>query len=220
MSQVTYVPYLVTLLATHTLWLLYRSRIGPAQQVVPSMTTLLDIAQLEKKTPKGGKSPHFFTMLEYKLQEKSAVAIIKRIELTKRLPRCREVILAKRHQSRKEKKSCQDNEPSDDEDEPMETLQDCIAAVKYAKDDFMTYVKAPRRFFDLLVDEYSKTMPDPEMCGVSDEWRAADGVCRFMSEMIGMVEDILLRLAEGGDGELSIAFMGNELWYQEYKFPV
>ncbi|KAG1869104.1 hypothetical protein C8R48DRAFT_771278 [Suillus tomentosus] len=169
--------------------------------------------------------------------------------------KCREVILAKRRQSRKVKKSCQDNEPSDDEDEPMETLQDCIAAVKYAKDDFMTYVKAPRRFFDLLVDEYSKTMPDPEvcptgngdksvferaitsledfldranrgldgilqMCGVSDEWRAADGVCRFMREMIGMVEDILLRLAEGGDGELSIAFMGNELWYQEYKFPV
>ncbi|KAG2030870.1 hypothetical protein BDR03DRAFT_1016705 [Suillus americanus] len=167
----------------------------------------------------------------------------------------REVIRAKRHQSHKEKKSCQDNEPSDDEDEPMETLQDCIAAVKYAKDDFMTYVKAPQRFFDLLIDEYSKTMPDPEvcptrngdksvfecaitsleefldqahrgldgilqMCGVSDEWRAADGVCRFMREMIGMIEDILLRLAEGGDSELLIAFVENELWYQEYKFPI
>ncbi|KAG1787160.1 uncharacterized protein HD556DRAFT_1449089 [Suillus plorans] len=167
----------------------------------------------------------------------------------------RESILAKRRQSRKEKKSCQGNEPSDDEDEPIETLHDCIATVKYAKDDFMAYVKSPRRFFDLLVDEYSKTMPDPElhptangdksiferaitrledfldqanrgldgilqMCGVSDEWRAADGVCRFMREMIGMIEDILLRLAEGGDGELSITFMGNELWYQEYKFPV
>ncbi|KAG2028219.1 hypothetical protein BDR03DRAFT_1020092, partial [Suillus americanus] len=63
----------------------------------------------------------------------------------------RESILAKRRQSRKEKKS-QGNEPSDDEDEPIETLHDCIATVKYAKDDFMAYVKSPRRFFDLLVD--------------------------------------------------------------------
>ncbi|KAG2342077.1 hypothetical protein BDR05DRAFT_949333 [Suillus weaverae] len=184
----------------------------------------------------------------------------------------RESILAKRHQSCKEKKSCQDSEPSDDEDEPMcilhgltcikasdicisETLQDCIAAVKYAKDDFMAYVKVPRKFFDLLVDEYCKMMPDPElhptvngdksvfecaitsleefldqahrgldgilqMCGVNDKWRAADGVCRFMREMIGMIEDILLHLAEGGDSELVIAFMENELWYQEYKFPI
>ncbi|KAG1789964.1 uncharacterized protein HD556DRAFT_1446539 [Suillus plorans] len=166
----------------------------------------------------------------------------------------RDAILAKRRESRKAKKSCQDNEPSDDEDEPIETLQECIAVVKYAKDDFMAYVKVPRRFFDLLVDEYSKTMPDPElyptengdksvferaitnleeflhranrgldgilqMCGVSDEWRAADSVCRFMREMIGMVEDILLHLADGGDSELAIAFTGNELWYQEYKFP-
>jgi hypothetical protein len=73
----------------------------------------------------------------------------------------------------------------------------------------MAHVKAPQRFFDLLMDEYSKTMPDPElyptrngdkavfertmasfedfldrashgldrilqMCGVCDEWRAAD----------------------------------------------
>ncbi|KAG1818250.1 hypothetical protein EV424DRAFT_1540192 [Suillus variegatus] len=136
----------------------------------------------------------------------------------------------------------------------QETLQDCIAAVKHAKDDFMAYIKAPRRFFDLLVDEYSKTMPDPElyptghgdksvfehaiesfenfidransgldgilqMCGICDEWRAADAVCKFMREMVGMVEDILLRLAEGGDSELAVAFMEGELWYQEYKFP-
>jgi hypothetical protein len=40
-----------------------------------------------------------------------------------------------------------------------------------------------------------------------------------MREMIGMVEDILLHLAEGSDGELAAAFIENELWYQEYKFP-
>ncbi|KAG1785651.1 uncharacterized protein HD556DRAFT_1450515 [Suillus plorans] len=169
--------------------------------------------------------------------------------------KCREVILAKRHQVRQEKKACQVNDLSDDEDEPIETLQDCIAMVKYAKDDFMTHIKAPRRFFDLLVDEYSKTMPDPElyptgsrdrsvferaitnfedfldranrgldgilqMCGVCNKWRAAEGICKFMREMIGMVEDILLRLAEGGDGELAAAFIEGELWYQEYKFPI
>ncbi|KAG1786684.1 uncharacterized protein HD556DRAFT_1530902 [Suillus plorans] len=40
-----------TLHATHTtVWLLYHSRVGPVQQVVPSTTTLLDTAQSEKKT--------------------------------------------------------------------------------------------------------------------------------------------------------------------------
>ncbi|KAG2362628.1 hypothetical protein BDR07DRAFT_1376372 [Suillus spraguei] len=127
--------------------------------------------------------------------------------------------------------------------------------VKYAKDNFMTHIKAPRRFFDLLADEYSKTMPDPElyptgsrdrsvferaitsfedfldrancgldgilqMCGVCDEWCAAEGICKFMREMIGMVEDILLCLAEGRDSELVAAFIEGELWYQEYKFPI
>ncbi|KAG1898991.1 uncharacterized protein F5891DRAFT_1190175 [Suillus fuscotomentosus] len=52
----------ISLHATHTtVWLLYHLRIGRAQQVVPSTTTLLDTAQSEKKTvspfenPKGGK---------------------------------------------------------------------------------------------------------------------------------------------------------------------
>ncbi|KAG2357825.1 hypothetical protein BDR07DRAFT_1379858 [Suillus spraguei] len=141
----------------------------------------------------------------------------------------RESILAKRRQSHKEKNL-----------KAMNLRTTKTNQFKYAKDDFMAYVK-------ILMDEYSKMMPDPElhptangdksiferaitrledflnqanrrldgilqMCGVCDEW--------FMREMIGMIEDILLRLAEGGDGELSIAFMGNELWYQEYKFPV
>ncbi|KAG1838305.1 hypothetical protein DFJ58DRAFT_846137 [Suillus subalutaceus] len=62
-------------------------------------------------------SPHFFTMLEYKLQEKSAVGIIKRIKLTKH-----QVLRGYPSQAAsvaQRKKSCQDNEPSDDEDEPM-----------------------------------------------------------------------------------------------------
>ncbi|KAG2138408.1 uncharacterized protein EDB93DRAFT_1106371 [Suillus bovinus] len=59
-----------------------------------------------------------------------------------------------------------------------------------------------------------------QMCGICEEWRAADAICKFMREMVGMVEDILLHLADGGDGELVIAFMEGELWYQEYKFPV
>ncbi|KAG2116472.1 uncharacterized protein F5147DRAFT_768838 [Suillus discolor] len=96
------------------------------------------------------------------------------------------------------------------------------------------------------MDEYSKTMPDPDldptgrgdksifehaienfenfidranggldgilqMCGICDEWRAADAICKFMREMVGMVEDILLRLAEGGDSELAVAFMEEHL---------
>ncbi|KAG1840264.1 hypothetical protein DFJ58DRAFT_845393 [Suillus subalutaceus] len=133
------------------------------------------------------------------------------------------------------------NDPLDDEDEPMlcgfdlhvsiETLQDYIATVKYAKDDFMAHIKAPQRFFDLLMDKYSKTMPDPnlyptransgldgilKMCGICDEWRAADAICKFMREMVGMVEDILLHLAEGRDSELVVAFMGVMVQWDNY----
>ncbi|KAG2031787.1 hypothetical protein BDR03DRAFT_1015820 [Suillus americanus] len=50
-----------------------------------------------------------------------------------------------------------------------------------------------------------------QMCGICDEWRAADAVCKFMREMVGIVEDILLRLAEGGDSELAVAFMEEPL---------
>ncbi|KIK35110.1 hypothetical protein CY34DRAFT_17242 [Suillus luteus UH-Slu-Lm8-n1] len=95
--------------------------------------------------------------------------------------------------------------------------------VKYAKDDFMAHIKSPRRFFDLLMDKYSKTMPDPnldptrhgdksifehtienfknfidkangrldgilQMCGICDEWCAADAICKFMREMLSQVQ--------------------------------
>ncbi|KAG1796134.1 hypothetical protein EV424DRAFT_1596682 [Suillus variegatus] len=208
--QVTYVPYPVvcvlssqTLLATHTLWLLYlREEDCTIGKVCSENMTFWTFSQKVESHP-------IFSLwytqqytklikLEYKLQEKSDVAIIKRIELTKRLPRCREVILAKQRQLHKEKKSCQDNEPSDDEDEPMETLQDCIATVKYAKDDFMTYVKAPRRFFDLLVDEYSKTMPDPEVCPTGN------GDKSVFERAITSLEDFLDQANRGLDGILQM----------------
>ncbi|KAG2358419.1 hypothetical protein BDR07DRAFT_1379412 [Suillus spraguei] len=169
-------------------------------------------------------------LLDYKQREKSTIVIIKRVKLTKRLPMFQESILAKRHQSQKEKKSCQGNEPSDDEDEPIETLQDCIATVKYTKDDFMAYVKILQNNAQTRVTPYHKWRQvciehaiasledflDRANMGLMVYFRCVE----FMREMMGMIKDILLRLVEGGDSELSIAFMGNELWYQEYKFPI
>jgi hypothetical protein len=56
-----------------------------------------------------------------------------------------------------------------------------------------------------------------QLCGVNDEWRAADGVCRFMRDMMGMIEDILC-YALSRDSDLAAAYMEEELLYQNYKF--
>jgi hypothetical protein len=56
-----------------------------------------------------------------------------------------------------------------------------------------------------------------QLCGVNDEWRAADGVCKFMRDMMGMIEDILCH-ALSGDSDLAVAYMEEELLYQNYEF--
>jgi hypothetical protein len=56
-----------------------------------------------------------------------------------------------------------------------------------------------------------------QLCGVNDEWCAADGVCRFMREMMAMIEDILCH-ALSGDSDLAVAYMEEELLYQNYEF--
>ncbi|KAG2361810.1 hypothetical protein BDR07DRAFT_1485382 [Suillus spraguei] len=126
----------------------------------------------------------------------------------------RESILAKRRQSRKEKNLKAMNLRT------TKTIQSKPYMTALLQLNKSIFEHAITRLEDFLDQANHRLDGILQMCGVSDEWRAADGVCRFMREMIGMIEDILLRLAEGRDGELSITFMGNELWYQEYKFPV
>lgn len=56
-----------------------------------------------------------------------------------------------------------------------------------------------------------------QLCGINDEWRAANGVCMFMRDIMGMVEDILYH-ALSGDSDLAVAYIEGELLYQNYKF--
>ncbi|KAJ8581682.1 hypothetical protein M405DRAFT_868455 [Rhizopogon salebrosus TDB-379] len=56
-----------------------------------------------------------------------------------------------------------------------------------------------------------------QLCGVSDEWRAAEEVCGCMRDMVTMVEDILCH-ALSGDADLASAHASKELLYQSYKF--
>ncbi|KAG1897605.1 uncharacterized protein F5891DRAFT_1191809 [Suillus fuscotomentosus] len=65
---------------------------------------------------------------------------------------CRDMILAKWRER------CYTNK--DDPPESLETLADCIAMVKYAKDDFMQYVRSPRTFTLGVFAEYTKSIPD------------------------------------------------------------
>lgn len=56
-----------------------------------------------------------------------------------------------------------------------------------------------------------------QLCGVSDEWRAADQVCRCMRDTIAMVEDIYCLTLADGDSGLAEAHLLGELLYQNYK---
>lgn len=56
-----------------------------------------------------------------------------------------------------------------------------------------------------------------QLCGVCDEWRAADQVCRSMKDTIAMVEDIYCHALCDGDAQLAVVhFLGGFL-YQNYK---
>ncbi|KAG2125359.1 uncharacterized protein EDB93DRAFT_1258223 [Suillus bovinus] len=155
--------------------------------------------------------------------------------------RCRESILAKRREIY--------HAANDDHDESLETLADCIAVVKYAKDDFMQHIQQSPQIFTIGVfTEYTKSFPDApgshgdreifqraissiedfltratrgqdgilQLCGVCDEWRAADQVCRSMKDTIAMVEDIYCHAVRDGDAELAVIhFLGGFL-YQNY----
>ncbi|KIK42785.1 hypothetical protein CY34DRAFT_66854, partial [Suillus luteus UH-Slu-Lm8-n1] len=52
-----------------------------------------------------------------------------------------------------------------------------------------------------------------QLCGVNDEWRAADQVCRCMRDTIAMVEDIYcLTLSDGDSGLAEAHFLGGLLY--------
>ncbi|KAJ8582082.1 hypothetical protein M405DRAFT_868128 [Rhizopogon salebrosus TDB-379] len=118
--------------------------------------------------------------------------------------KCRDTILAKRRQSRKEKKSCQNVKGSNDaqshlhekcdeeseDEESIGTLHDCIAVVKHAKDDFMQHVKVPHKFIEGILDAYTKTMPD-----APGEY----GDIKILEEAISGLEDFLDRASRGQD---------------------
>ncbi|KAG2038607.1 hypothetical protein BDR03DRAFT_1009597 [Suillus americanus] len=150
---------------------------------------------------------------------------------------------------RKDDDSSNDKHTGDDSDEggdesasneeSIETLADCIAVVKYAKDNFMRHIKSPQIFTLGIFAEYAKSIPDApgshedreilkhvmssikdfldracrgqdgilQLCGVCDEWRAADQVCRSMRDTIAMVEDIYCHALSDGDAELAVVHL-------------
>lgn len=52
-----------------------------------------------------------------------------------------------------------------------------------------------------------------DTCGVCDEWRAADEVCRAIRRLLAYLQDVLWHL-ERSYGELACAFVAKELMYQ------
>ncbi|KAG1857806.1 hypothetical protein F4604DRAFT_1931311 [Suillus subluteus] len=52
------------------------------------------------------------------------------------------------------------DECASDADESIGTLAECIAVVKYAKDDFMAHIKSPQKFTLGVFAEYTKSIPD------------------------------------------------------------
>ncbi|KAG1843692.1 hypothetical protein C8R48DRAFT_780533 [Suillus tomentosus] len=163
----------------------------------------------------------------------------------------RESILARWRQLRKDTniRDDDDNHSDDGDEEPIDTLSDCIAVVKHAKDDFMQHIKSPQAFIISVSAKYTKSIPDTPishgdrdilkdamssienfldrasqgqdgiltLCGVSDEWRAADQVCRRMRDTIAMIEDIYCLTLSDGDSGLAEAHFLGELLYQNYK---
>ncbi|KAG1888679.1 hypothetical protein F4604DRAFT_1915720 [Suillus subluteus] len=157
--------------------------------------------------------------------------------------RCHEMILAKRRERYHANKNSQEdddgsndqhmNDHLDDHQELLETLADCIAIVKYAKDNFIQHVRSPQTFTLGVFAEYTKSIPDTpgghgdreilkramsdienfldratrgqdsilQLCGICDEWRAADQVCWSMRDTIAMVEDIYCHALSDGDAE-------------------
>ncbi|KAG2138356.1 hypothetical protein DEU56DRAFT_912518 [Suillus clintonianus] len=126
---------------------------------------------------------------------------------------------------------------------------ECIAVVKYAKDDFMAHIKSPQIFTLGVLAEYTKSIPDApgthgdreilkramssiedfldrasrgqdgilQLCGVCDEWRAAEQVCRSMRDTIAMVEDIYCHALSDGDAELAVVHLLKGFLYQNYN---
>jgi hypothetical protein len=53
-----------------------------------------------------------------------------------------------------------------------------------------------------------------DMCGVCDEWRAADEVCRATRQVIEYLEDVLWHVQQG-TSSLAIAHVHHTLKYQQ-----
>ncbi|KAG1857779.1 hypothetical protein F4604DRAFT_1931263 [Suillus subluteus] len=141
------------------------------------------------------------------------------------------------------------DECASDADESIGTLAECIAVVKYAKDDFMAHIKSPQKFTLGVFAEYTKSIPDApgthgdreilkramssiedfldrasrgqdgilQLCGVCDEWRAAEQVCTSMRDTIAMVEDIYCHALSDGDAELAVVHLLKGFLYQNYN---
>jgi hypothetical protein len=52
-----------------------------------------------------------------------------------------------------------------------------------------------------------------EMCGVCDEWRAADKVCRGIRRLLAYLQDVLWHLTQSY-ADLACAFVDKDLMYQ------
>ncbi|KAG1738074.1 uncharacterized protein EDB91DRAFT_1249371 [Suillus paluster] len=149
--------------------------------------------------------------------------------------KCRDAILAKRRQLRKDRNTHDDdNNHSDDDDKPMQlckdrntcdddnnhsddnnkpihTLSDCIAVVKLAKDDFMQHIKSPQTFIIGVLAKYTKSIPDTPI-SLTGPVEGKMVFCNYVELMTSGAQQI-----NDGDSGLAEAHSQGELLYQNYK---
>ncbi|KAG1836191.1 hypothetical protein C8R48DRAFT_783002 [Suillus tomentosus] len=114
-----------------------------------------------------------------------------------------DAILARRRQLRKDRNTHRNDEDHSDDDgqESIDTLPDCIAMVKLAKDDFMQHIKSPQTFIVGVLAKYTKSIPDtPELHGDRE----------ILTCAMSSIEDFLDRASRGQDGILQLCGINDE----------
>ncbi|KAG1845840.1 hypothetical protein F4604DRAFT_1936755 [Suillus subluteus] len=159
------------------------------------------------------------------IKHKTAAAKLEamRAKCSRYYAKCRDMILAKRREkyhanknSEEDKDGSDDehmNDHSDNQQESLKTLADCIAVVKYAKDDFMQHVRSPRTFTLGVFAEYTKSIPDtPSLPGVMEIEKFSSMPCRASrTSSTGLLEGKMVSFSCAGfvmSGALQTKFAG------------
>ncbi|KAG1796738.1 uncharacterized protein HD556DRAFT_1441437 [Suillus plorans] len=143
------------------------------------------------------------------IKHKTAAAKLKasREKCSRYYARCHESILAKRREKYHAAKKHQEDEDGkdgsdDDHEESLETLAECIAVVKYAKDDFVQYIqRSPQTFTIGVFAEYTKSIPDAP---------GSHGDREIFQRAISSIEEFLARGTQGQDGILQLCGVCDE----------